>query len=127
MAKLLYAYDHAANIGVQDRQEAEEIIFEILDTHAAWLAGRFGGLTKEAYYEGLVEQFSGNQDNYAYELPLTELRRCGEMDQWTPQPLRLYVSKAWGMPSEEGFPFLVQIRDNGGWDAALEWVPPELR
>jgi len=124
MAKLLCVDGHYADVGVRDRKEAEEIIFQILHTYSEWLAGCLGGPAEE-YHKGLVEQFSGDQDLYAYELPLTELRRTGKLGEWTPQPLRLYVRKSWD--PDEGFPLTIQIRDNGNWDAAPEWVPPELR
>ena len=118
MAKLLSGDGHAVNIGVENPKEAEKAIFEILRTYSKWLAER-SGRDAERYYKELVEQFSA-QEKYAYELSQTELRRTGKMSEWTPQPLRLYVRKAWGMPEEEGRPLLVQIRDNGSWDAALD-------
>jgi len=110
-----------AVIPVKSPTEAETVIMAILRQYSKWLESISNGETSsEIQYAKLVDQFSV-QKKYAYELPLTELRRTGEMDEWTPHPLRLYVKQNFRSRKLE-----VIIWDNsGGWKAVDKWVPPE--
>jgi len=108
-----------ANLVVPSIEAAESAIFAILEAYAQWMESHLD-CDFEVVHTELKDQFA-NQEFYGYELPLTELRRTGKIQEWTPHPLRIYVNKD---PRSGGQ--RITVYDNGDYRAVESWIPAEL-